>query len=198
MGIVNFKKENIIDNRFILRANKSNTSCCYLSVFSVPKTSVIIFLEDSSKSIRTGLEQRALAESRNMKRHVAIDCTSFSKAQRLVNQSAWFLTTFPGDAYTHEVLGAKYNFSNAFTRRVYQISTDLVYDYLDMKLEETQQAMALFPENDPVMDWVRLYSYERNIAVERQELGENDLGISIYQCFSELDNLYVSKKQKKE
>lgn len=191
MGQTRFYQENYAsDGRFIMRGKqRKNDEFTYLSVFFVPKDNIITFDESADKFV---LNVSDVLKNINSKTkadkgvYIAFNCSNIKKCQRLVNQSAWFLSFVPDAEYDFCLDG--YNFDKVFNRTVYKIPNYLIEEYLD-GLPKESNIVDLFPEDDLVLNWVNNRRTERKFAVKNSILGESDLGISIYNYFSDIDGL---------
>lgn len=190
MGIMSFYGENkpSSDGRPILRARLSDSEYTYLSVFKVPQDSILEFDPNPSNYLKVARYLRGRAHSSEYGLYFALNCSKMWRAKRLVNQSSWFLGYMPSDDYDHSL--APYDFSGAFHRDVLQISTSLIPLYLERRYT-SDRCISLYPQDDEVLSWVNNRRVEREFAISTSTLKYNDLGISVYHYFPELDDLYI-------
>lgn len=162
----------------------------YLSVFFVPLENIIIFNEsadDFVSSVSNLKKSKNIFNQKNKGAYSTFDCSGIKKCNRLVNQSSWFLSFIPEDDY--DLCLDYYNFNKVFIRTVYKISNYLIDEYFNSLVNYGFKIADLFPEDDLELQWVNNRRNERQFSVNNSILGESDLGISIYNYFSDIDNL---------
>src|SRR5690625_112987 len=187
MGQMSFcRSEDIIDGRYVLRAKERNPEDeTYLSVYTVPHQTIINFNNNPQIFLNPAKRLREEAENTSGK-YIAINCSNMQRAQRLVNQSAYFLTYLPFDRFDRTI--KKYVFDNVFNRKVYHIKNFLINEYF-ATISDGYSEIDLFSADDFVLHWVNARKNERTVAHQEKCLGVDDLGTSIYYYFPSLDNL---------
>lgn len=191
MGKTRFYKENYsLDGRFIIRGEqRGDDEFTYLSVFFVPKDNVITFNESVDTFTRNVSDVLKNINSKIKSGvHIAFNCSNIKKCQRLINQSAWFLSFIPADEEDFSL--DNYNFDKVFNRLVYKIPNYLIDEYFDSLIDKGAKTVDLFPQDDFVLQWVNNRKNERRFSVNNSILGESDLGISVYNYFSDIDRLF--------
>src|SRR3989339_352036 len=170
-----------VDGRLICRADRATTDWVYLSIFFVRESNIVRFTPQPAEYMT---RMNYIRHNRgNAAYYFAIDMTRMSDAQRVVNQSSWFLGQLPENEYEHRVDSCI--FDNVFCRSIFRMPIECVERYLHT--QSVPIRISLFPDDDRILHWAERCRLERLQSLQENRLGRNDLGISIVRYFPELD-----------